>query len=106
MVERYDSLDKHYLIIEKLSKTAENLFWINAFLSIAVFFVNDYDTIKSIFLFIFIVTTIGYFIIENYLGVFKIPEVEDKRRVHLLTNSFNVPLDNERTNKYYNNGLV
>lgn len=105
MGERKDSLDRHYLIIEKLNKTIAILFWVNAFLSIAVLFVNNYDTIKSIFLFIFIMTTIGYFVIDNYLGIFKIPEVEDKRRVHLLTNSFNVPLDNERTNKYYNNEL-
>ncbi|MFC4024764.1 hypothetical protein ACFOUV_13255 [Oceanobacillus longus] len=105
MEERYDSLDKHYLIIERLSKTTTILFWVNAFLSIAVFFVNDYLTIKDILLFVFTLTTIGYFVIENYLSIFEIPKVEDKRRVHLLTNSLNVPLDNERTMKYYNNEL-
>ena len=45
------------------------------------------------------------FILDNYLGVFKLPDVEDKRRVHLLSQSFGVPLDYEQTNLYYNNNL-
>lgn len=105
MSERYDSLDKHYKNIEKLNTTTSILFWVNAVLSIAVFFVNDYLNAKNILLFVFTITTLGYFVIDSYLSIFKIPKVEDKRRVHLLTNSFNVPLDNERTNKYYNNEL-
>ena len=105
MSDRYDSLDRHYNIIEKLNKTTSSLFLVNAVLSISVFFINDYLTVKNIFLFVFTITTLGYFVIDNYLSIFKIPSVEDKRRVHLLTNSFNVPLDNERTHKYYNNDL-
>ncbi|MDF2039362.1 MULTISPECIES: hypothetical protein [Cytobacillus] len=105
MSERYDSLDRHYKEIENLNLTTSILFWVNAALSIAVFFVNDYLTAKNILLFVFTITTLAYFVIDNYLSIFKIPKVEDKRRVHLLTNSFNVPLDNERTNKYYNNEL-
>lgn len=105
MSERFDSLDRHYKIIEKLNMTTSTLFWVNAALSIAVFFVDEYPTAKNLLLFVFTITTLGYFVIDNYLSIFKIPKVEDKRRVHLLTNSFNVPLDNERTNKYYNNDL-
>lgn len=105
MSDRVDSLDRHYKIIEKLNTTTTTLFWVNAALSIAVFFVDDYLTTKNILLFVFTITTLGYFIIDNYLSIFKIPKVEEKRRVHLLTNSFNVPLDNERTNHYYNNEL-
>ncbi|WP_187393403.1 hypothetical protein [Bacillus sp. E214] len=105
MSDRFDSLDRHYKIIEKLNMTNSILFWVNAALSIAVFFVDEYETAKNILLFIFTITTLVYFVIDNYLSILKIPKVEDKRRVHLLTNSFNVPLDNERTNKYYNNDL-
>lgn len=105
MSERFDSLDKHYKIIEKLNTTITSLFWVNAALSIGVFFVDDNLIAKNILLFVFTITTLTYFVIDNYLSIYKIPKVEDKRRVHLLTNSFNVPLDNERTNKYYNNEL-
>jgi len=105
MSERVDSLDRHYKIIDKFNTTTSSLFWVNAVLSIAVFFVADNLTVKNMLLFVFTITTLAYFVIDNYLSIFIIPKVEDKRRVHLLTNSFNVPLDNERTNKYYNNEL-
>lgn len=105
MSERFDSLDRHYKSIDQLTTLISYLFWINAMLSILVFFANDILDVKNALLFIFILTTLAYFIADNYLTIFKIPNVEDKRRVHLLTNSFDVPLDNERTHKYYNNGL-
>ncbi|HDX9702088.1 TPA: hypothetical protein ROY42_006048 [Bacillus thuringiensis] len=105
MSERLDSLDRHYKSIDQLNTLISYLFWINATLSISVFFVNDILDVKNVLLFIFTLTTFAYFIVDNYLTIFKIPNVEDKRRVHLLTNSFDVPLDNERTHKYYNNGL-
>jgi hypothetical protein len=105
MSERFDSLDKHYEVIDKLNSILSWLFWINAALSIAVFFVDEILEVKNIFLFVFIITTSIYFIIDNYLSIFKIPSIEDKRRVHLLAESFGVPLDNEKTNLYYNNNL-
>lgn len=105
MSERFDSLDRHYKSIDQLNTLISYLFWINAMLSILVFFADDILNVKNALLFIFTLTTLAYFIVDNYLTIFKIPNVEDKRRVHLLTNSFDVPLDNERTHKYYNNGL-
>ncbi|MGP4076993.1 hypothetical protein [Halobacillus sp. K22] len=105
MDERYDSLDKHYKPIEVLKKWVNRLFVINVLLSFSTYFLKDFLIFKSAILFIFILTTLFYFIAEGYLSIFKIPEVEDKRRVHFLSNSFNVPLDNEHTNKYYNNNL-
>lgn len=105
MSERYDSLDRYYKTIGKLDNTSKILFWINAALTILVFFVDDYVDVKNTLLYIFIITTIGYFLTDNYLGIFLIPSVEERRRLHLLTNSFGVPLDNERTNKYYNNTI-
>ncbi|MGG5787933.1 hypothetical protein ACQ3VH_12775 [Bacillus pretiosus] len=105
MSERFDSLDRHYKSIDQLNNLISYLFWINALLSILVFFADDILDVKNVLLFIFTLTTLTYFIADNYLTIFKIPNVEDKRRVHLLTNSFDVPLDNERTHKYYNNEL-
>lgn len=103
MSERFDSLDKHYKDIEYLMKATAILFWVNACLSIAVFFTNDFHIAEKILLYVFVFTTLTYFFIENYLSIIKIPRVEDIRRVHLLSKSFNVALDTERTNKYYNN---
>ncbi|WP_409294208.1 hypothetical protein V1498_13330 [Peribacillus sp. SCS-26] len=105
MSERFDSLDKYYKTINNLDKTSKALFWINAALSIVVFYLEETTLLKNYLLGIFVLTTIAYFIADNYLSIFLIPNVEEKRRLHLLTNSFNVPLDNERTNKYYNNNL-
>lgn len=105
MSERFDSLDRHYKIIDQLNNATSWLFWINAFLSILVFFVDDFEQVKNFLFFIFILTTLAYFVIDNYLTIVKIPNVEDKRRVHLLSQSFNVPLDTERTNKFYNNNV-
>lgn len=105
MGERFDSLDRHYKSIEQLNNLTLYLFWINAVLSISVFFADGILDVKNALLFIFTLTTLAYFIADNYLTIFKIPNVEDKRRVHLLANSFDAPLGTERTHKYYNNGL-
>lgn len=105
MDERFDSLDKYYSKISQLDKLNTILFWINATLSIAVFFLGNYFMLKGTMLIIFIIATSFYFVLDNYLSIFLIPSVEEKRRLHLLTNSFDVPLDNEKTNKYYNNSL-
>jgi hypothetical protein len=103
--ERFDSLDKYYKPIEKLKLFSNALFLTNVLLSIIVFFIEKHLIVKNIILGVYIITTILYFIIDNYLSIFLIPKVEEKRRLHLLTNSFGIPLDNEKTNKYYNNSL-
>ncbi|MCY8219412.1 hypothetical protein MOC90_06240 [Bacillus spizizenii] len=105
MSERFDSLDKYYNAINNLDLASRILFWVNTVLTVAVYFLDDYEQAKSVLTGLFIITTLLYFIVDNYLGIFLIPRVEERRRTHLLTNSFGVPLDNERTNKYYNNTL-
>ncbi|MCY7861205.1 hypothetical protein MOD67_14350 [Bacillus licheniformis] len=105
MSERFDSLDKYYKTLENWDMSAKVLFWLNAFLSALVFFLDGNKEIKDILILVFILTTLGYFLVDTYLSISLIPDVEEKRRTHLLTKSFNVPLDNERTNKYYNNSL-
>ncbi|WP_411685015.1 hypothetical protein [Aeromonas caviae] len=105
MSDRIDSLDRHYDPINKIDLLSRVLFWINVVLTVAVYFLDDYDWAKSVLTGLVIITTLLYFAVDNYLGISLIPSVEEKRRTHTLTNSFGVPLDNERTNKYYNNTL-
>ncbi|MCY8123051.1 hypothetical protein MOC55_13660 [Bacillus spizizenii] len=105
MSERFDSLDKYYKTINSFDLASRILFWVNTVLTVAVYFLDGNDQAKSILTGLFIITTLLYFVADNSLGIFLIPGAEEKRRTHLLTNSFGVPLDNERTNKYYNNTL-
>ena len=105
MAERVDSLDRHYQSIEKTKSISNYLFGINVFLSIILLLINEMEFVKYITTIFFIVTTLLYFIVDNYLSVFLIPSVEEKRRTHLLTDSLGIPLDAEYTNLYYNNNL-
>lgn len=105
MSDRIDSLDRHYKPINNFDLLSRVLFWINVVLTVAVYFLDNYDWAKSVLTGLVIITTLLYFAVDNYLGISLIPSVEEKRRTHTLTNSFGVPLDTERTNKYYNNTL-
>lgn len=104
-VERIDSLDKYYKKLNQFELICTVLFWVNASISILILFVDDYQIGREILTYVFIVTTILFFIADNYLSVLLIPSVEEKRRVHLLSKSFDVPLDYEITQKYYNNHI-
>lgn len=101
--ERIDSLDKYYEKMNNFDLICTILFWFNALVSILIFFVNDYQMGREILTYVFIVSTILFFIADNYLSIFLIPSVEGKRRVHLLSKSLGIPLDHEITQKYYNN---
>lgn len=103
--ERIDSLDKYYEQLNFVDSISDILFWINVLVSILIFFLRSYLDVRTVLTYIFIINTVLYFIIDNYLSICLIPSVEEKRRVHLITKSLDVPLDNEMTNKYYNNDL-
>lgn len=105
MTQRFDSLDKYYKQIDRYQVTSTILFWFNALISLLIFFENGIETLKSFFTISFIVMTVLYFVVDNYLSVFLIPNVEEKRRTHLLSNSLGIQLDNETTNLYYNNDI-
>lgn len=70
-----------------------------------IFFLNGYQLARVTLTYIFIITTVLFFIADNYLSIYLIPSVEGKRRVHLLSKSLDVPLDYETTQKYYNNHI-
>jgi len=105
MSERIDSLDKYYKQFNFFNQIRTILFWFNASVSILIFFINSYQIGREILACVFIVTTVIFFIVDNYLSIYLIPSVEGKRRVHLISESLDVPLDCEHTQKYYNNDI-
>lgn len=105
MSERFDSLDRYYKQLDVVDNACTKLFWLNTIISILMFFLNGYPVERQVLTYLFIVTTILFFVFDNYLSIHLIPLVEEKRRVHLISESLDVPLDNETTNKYYNNNI-
>jgi hypothetical protein len=105
MSERVDSLDKYYKQLNFVDFVCNALFWLNATVSILIFFFNGYQAAIEALTYIFIGTTLMYFIADNYLSICLIPSIEGKRRVHLISESLDVPLDYEVTNMYYNNNI-
>lgn len=105
MNERIDSLEEHYEKLNLVDKFNNRLFWLVAFLSLLIFFLKEYQEIRTVVTYIFIISTILYFIVDNYLSIYLIPSVEGKRRLHLISKSLDIPLDSETTNKYYNNNI-
>lgn len=103
--DRFDSLDKYYKQLNFFDLICTILFWLNASISILIFFTNGYQMWREILTFLFIFTTVIFFIADNYLSIYLIPSVESKRRVHLISKSLDVPLDYEITQKYYNNEI-
>lgn len=103
--DRVDSLDKYYKQLNFFDLICTVLFWLNASISILLLFVNGYQMWREILTYLFIVTTVIFFIADNYLSIYLIPTVEGKRRVHLISKSLDVPLDYEITQKYYNNEI-
>lgn len=105
MSERVDSLDKYYKQLNYVDFVCNVLFWLNATVSILMFFLNGYQAAVEALTYVFIGTTLMFFIADNYLSIYLLPSVEGKRRVHLISESLDVPLDYEVTNMYYNNNI-
>ncbi|MPM46377.1 hypothetical protein SDC9_93076 [bioreactor metagenome] len=104
MKKRNDSLDKYYRSIELFEKLSSVLYWLLFILSLITLYING-DYINYILSAAFILLTLLFSIANNYLKIYLIPRAENKRRVHLLSNSLGVSLDNEKTNGYYNNSI-
>lgn len=100
---RIDTIDAYFQKVSRVNKWNSFLFWFSVFCSIAVFFTNNKPTVNYIMNIIFIITTVLYFIINNWLTLFLLREAQNKRRIHLLSDSLGVNLDDEQTNLYYNN---
>lgn len=104
MSNRFDSLDEHYKPIDIFDKTSILLYWLIFVFSLVILYVKDVS-ISNIISSIFILLTLSFSITNNILKIYLIPRIENKRRVHLLSNSLGVRLDHEKTYGYYNNGI-
>ncbi len=104
MSNRFDSLDNHYKIIDIFDKISKVLYWAIVALSITILYVKDIR-VNNFFSVLFIILTFSFSITNNILKIYLIPRIENKRRVHLISNSLGICLDHERTNGYYNNNI-
>ncbi|WP_394557909.1 hypothetical protein [Priestia aryabhattai] len=101
--ERIDTIDSYFQKVTNANKWTNLLFWFTVFCSIIILFTDSQPTINNVVNIIFIAATFGYFVFSNWLSLFLLREAQNKRRIHLLSNSLGVRLDDEHTNMYYNN---
>lgn len=100
---RIDSVDVYFQKVSRINSWSGLLFWLSVFCSFAVFFTSNKLVANSSLNIIFILTTVAYSVINNWLSLFLLREAQSKRRIHLLSDSLSVKLDDEETNLYYNN---
>lgn len=106
MGERIDSINSYFVSVKLFNRISIFLFWLSIAISFAVLFLSGYPLLKSWTNVIFILVTLLYFTCSNFLALYLTRKSENKRRTHLLSNSFDIPLDDEETNKYYNNNEI
>ncbi|WP_144697919.1 hypothetical protein [Fictibacillus phosphorivorans] len=102
-MERIDTVNDYFKPVTTANKWSGFFFWSSIVFSCLVFFTDEnrlYNTGANI---IFIMVTVAYFIVSNWVGLFILREAQGKRRVHLLSNALGVKLDDEHTNFFYNN---
>lgn len=105
MTTRVDGIEKYYSSIETLEKILFLLFWITICLSFTPLLSKDIQVLidKKVLTSLFVISTLLYFAISQYLRFLAIPQAERMRKKQLLSNAFNTPLIHERTSLYYNN---
>lgn len=105
--DRVDELDDDYVPIETLEYWRTILFWVAATLSVLILYMHKipWNWAEVVFLALFMPAVVFSLVISLYVRFWLMPDVEQKRRKSLLSNSFDAPLIPEKTNKYYNNEL-
>lgn len=103
--QRVDTIENYFKTVNVISKVSTFLFWLSLFCSYAIFFISDNAMINHAITIVFIILTILYFIFSNFLSIFLLRNAQSIRRVHLLSDSLGVKLDDEETSLYYNNSL-
>lgn len=103
MNERIDTLDKEFNRVNRVSVASRFVFWLSLICSYLIFFTDQKPKINYVITIIFVLLTILYFFISNWLSIFLLREAQSKRRIHLISDSLGVKLDDEETNLYYNN---
>lgn len=106
--ERIDGIDQYYKPINRLDSWVSKIFWISAFLSFSVLYadLSPWKNAKTITTVLFVLSVVIHLVFTLYLRFNLIPIAEGKRRKQLLSDSFDVPLTHEQTQKYYNNQLA
>lgn len=101
---RIDEVEHYYQSPKKVDFVVTSLFWITAFISIAIPYLNSFgNNVQDFFKVIFILLVIAHFLSNIILSIYLIPVAERKRRRQLLSDAFDTPLTQEKTNLYYNN---
>ncbi|MFD2611408.1 hypothetical protein [Paenibacillus gansuensis] len=101
--QRIDTIDRHFVPVKRLEKVSEILFWVFVTLSFSLLFLEDFPIVKEWVNYVFIVVTIAYSVVSLSLGLWILPAAQGHRSTNLIADSLGVALDNETTNKYYNN---
>ncbi|MCY8807028.1 hypothetical protein MOE15_00525 [Bacillus atrophaeus] len=99
---RLDSLDSYYAVIKVLNKIGLFLFWIMVALSMVQLYYSKLHILNMVFL----ILSLIYFILNTYVSYWYLPNTEEKRMAHLLSNSFRIAFNDEQTNRYYNNDVT
>lgn len=101
--ERVDSVERYYKPVNYIEHISNALLWSSIVLSFVILYLEDHDSYKRLANILFISITGIYFVLSNLTSLYLLRKAEDKRTTNLLANSFGIPLDDERTNRYYNN---
>lgn len=104
--ERIDTVNGYFEKVTRVNFWSSLLFWATIFCSFIIFFTSKVPNINSTLNIIYIVITVIYCFISNWLSLFMLREAQSRRRVHLLSDSLGVRLDDEETNLYYNNSQI
>ncbi|MBV6678930.1 hypothetical protein [Bacillus thuringiensis] len=102
--ERRDSIDNYYKPANTFNFISNILLILTVLVSFILLF-NLNTTFKAISTVLLVVLTILYAIFTNLTNFFLLPKAEEKRRTHQISKAFNIRLDDEETNLYYNNNL-
>lgn len=100
---RIDTVESYFIKVTRVNSWSNYLFWFSVICSFFVFFTTKITPVNYILNIIFIISTVSYFSVSNVVSLFLLREARNRRRIHLLSNSLGVKLDDEETNLYYNN---
>lgn len=102
-IERIDTVNDYFEKVTQVNIWSNILFWISIVCSFSIFFTDTIPSLNYFLNIVFIIITVFYFVISNWLSIFLLREGQSRRRINFLSNSLGIKLDDEETNLYYNN---
>ena len=103
--QRVDTVSTYYKLPQKVDRISSFLMWMSICISIIVLFLNKVGPVKELINILYVIVTLLYFLASNTNDLYLLRKAENKRTTHLLSNGLGVSLDDEFTNRYYNNEL-